>query len=77
MPDHIVFATSSGSAAAPDGGIVAFREGEPWAADDPFVTAHKDLFSDAPPGPSFPRRTAPAVEQATAAPGERRNVRRA
>lgn len=48
---------------------------EPWDADDPFVHAHPDLFS-ADPG-FAPRRSVPAgVEQASAAPGEKRATRR-
>jgi len=50
--------------------------GEAWDADDPFVRAHPDLFTDA---PLTVRRTVPArverpVEQATRAPGEKRTT---
>lgn len=54
-------------------GRVRIYEGEVWAADDPVVKAHPDLFSDT---PSKLRRTAPApVETASAAPGEKRRTR--
>lgn len=46
---------------------------EPWAADDPFVTEHPEFFSTDPA--AEPRRSVP--EQATAAPGEKRQVTRA
>ena len=53
---------------------------EPWAADDPFVTDNPEFFS---PDPQIkPRRSAPVtrdesqVEQATAAPGEKRTTRK-
>lgn len=45
-------------------------EGEPWAADDPFVRANPRHFRDN-AGDQL-RRT--AVEQATAAPGEKRTT---
>lgn len=44
---------------------------EPWDADDPFVKDNPEFFGDAPQ--AEPRRSVP-VEQATAAPGEKRNV---
>jgi hypothetical protein len=48
---------------------VIIREGEAWASDDPFVELHPELFTAA---PARLRRTVAPVEQATAAPGERR-----
>lgn len=47
--------------------------GDPWDATDPFVKSRPDLFSDA---PATVHRTFRPVEQATAAPGERRSTRR-
>ena len=73
----IVYAQSTCSAATADGIPVRMVEGEPWAAEDPFVKTHPGLFAATPPGPGFPRRTEHPVEQATAAPGERRSVKRA
>lgn len=56
------------------------RRGEAWAADDPAVMGNPDAFTDDPEANGTLRRTAPAsppvVEEATAAPGERRTVRR-
>jgi len=76
MPD-ICFAKSSLSTGNPANGTLIFLvEGEVWAADDPFVVARPDLFTDSPP---VIRRTAPApapVETASKAPGERRNAKR-
>lgn len=57
---------------------VHINRGEAWDSDDPVVRSHPDWFTDSPD--EFARRTAdagaqapePVVEQATAAPGERR-----
>jgi hypothetical protein len=73
MP-RFVYATATCGTATADGIGIDLREGDCWAADDPLVLAHPGLFADTPPAPNFPRRTVLAVEQATAAPGERRNV---
>ena len=44
-----------------------------WRADDPFVKAHPDLFADTPERIETSRGVVVrGVEQATAAPGERR-----
>lgn len=62
----IVFARRTASV-----GRVHVNEGEAWAGDDPIVVANPDLFSQR---PTKVRRSVPApVEQATAAPGERRH----
>lgn len=55
----------------PNGTFV--RKGEKFAADDPIVKAHPLAFQADDPREV---RSAPRVEQATAAPGERRQVRR-
>jgi len=47
---------------------------EPWLASDPVVKELPHLFADE---PADPRGTVAPVEQATAAPGEVRNIRRA
>lgn len=76
MPD-ICYAKSSLSTGNPANGVIInMTEGEVWAADDPFVLARPDLFTDSPP---LIRRTAPApapIEAASKAPGERRNAKR-
>ncbi len=56
-----------------NGQTINLKPGDCWAADDPVVLQHPGLFQDEP----IPRRSVPVVEQATAAPGERRNTRRA
>jgi hypothetical protein len=74
----VVFASATCVAVVDDGSTAALREGEPWAADDPFVLSRPDLFSDEPPAPHFPRRTVQvsADELATGGPGETRSTRR-
>lgn len=55
---------------------VQLVRGEAWASDDPVVAANPDQFDSDPEAAGVLRRSvpaAPAVEQATAAPGERRS----
>lgn len=80
---QVVYATYSALVETPDGGRHMVHGGQHWAADDPVVRAAPDgLFSpDARYGVSYsvppPELAEPPVEQATAAPGERRaRVRR-
>ena len=56
-----------------NGQLLALRANSVWPADDPFVKAHPELFADSPEmvETSSGARYAP-VEQASAAPGERR-----
>lgn len=72
-----VYAAASCAASTVEGLNLSLTQDEAWDADDPFVKHRPDLFTDE---PTYPRRTVapvePTVEQATAAPGERRNVRR-
>jgi len=71
----IVYATANSSVATPEGGQVLVRAGSHWPANDPVVLAQPSLFStDARHGLNFssPPEPDPVVEQATAAPGERR-----
>lgn len=59
-------------------GHITVIAGSHWPADDPLVVAHKKLFTDDPTfGMSSSAPVAPVVEQATAAPGEKRATRRA
>lgn len=68
----IVHANAHGSVRY-EGQIIRLLPGQPWAADDPFVIARPDLFTD---DPAFVHRTTIApVETATRRPGERRNTR--
>jgi hypothetical protein len=77
MSEPIVFALSTVSTTDPATGlIVRVSEGEPWAANDPFVKVKPELFGAA---PERIRRTVPfqpPVEQASKAPGEKRTVKR-
>jgi hypothetical protein len=50
------------------------RQDDMWPADDPVVKAHPEWFDL--PRKAAEKRAEPVVEQATAAPGEKRNVRR-
>ena len=58
------------------GNPISLVEGSIWRADDPFVVAHPDMFSDTPSVlESSGGVTYRGVEQATAAPGEKRAQR--
>jgi hypothetical protein len=50
-------------------GELAVREGDVYNADDPLVAKHPSLF-----GPLVVRDSSPRIEQATAAPGEKRGA---
>lgn len=81
MIEH-VFAVADFPATAPSGARVIVRKGSHWPVDDPIVQEHPDSFSDDPRwGLQYSREPVgwddPPVEQATRAPGERRQVRRA
>lgn len=56
---------------------VRLAEDDPWDADDPFVVAHPEHFADRPLRTFGYSGASIDVEQASAAPGEKRNVRRA
>lgn len=58
-----------------DGLRVALHIDQIWDAADPFVVKRPDLFSSAPAHVHRTVPAKPAVEQATAAPGERRGGR--
>lgn len=59
-----------------NGHPVTVKLGETRHADDPVVLAHPDVFSDEPIIVTRYPGWEPDVEQATAAPGEKRSVRR-
>lgn len=78
---HIVYASASAVVALPDGSRFRVAKGSHWPADDPIVRAQPSLFSDDPRyGLNFTTEPAEyddrSVEQVTANPGEKRNVRR-
>jgi hypothetical protein len=80
MIEH-VFATADFPAETEAGARVMVRKGSHWPVDDPLVKRYPEAFSSDPRwGLQFSREPSgwddPPVEQATAAPGERRNVRR-
>lgn len=75
----VVYASATSVVPLENGGRVTVRLGSHWPADDPVVLAQPSLFST---DPAYGlNRSAPApapapVEQATAAPGEKRTTRR-
>jgi hypothetical protein len=74
---NVVYAMSTSQVETPDGGRHTVRAGSHWPDSDPVVKARPDMFStDGRFGLSFstppPGMDEPPVEQATAAPGERR-----
>lgn len=83
----VVFAMSTCTLVDPASGLkVRLSEGEAWWASDPFVKARPDLFVSTPANVRGQRgvKTSPAakvmlpeIEQATAAPGVKRQVKRA
>jgi hypothetical protein len=76
----VVYATATGPVNLPNGGRGNVRHGTHWPADDPVVLANPTMFSDDPRyGLAFseqPEGYDAPVEQATAAPGEKRQTRR-
>ena len=74
-PTQYAFATGSCSTVTEDGIPVSMNAGDIWDASDPFVKSHPALFSTTPP---LVRRTTAerVIEQATAAPGEKRTTNR-
>jgi hypothetical protein len=80
MAATIVFAMQTCTTTDPKTGlIVRTVEGEPWAADDPFVLAKPELFGDKPYRirRTVTRNADKPVETATKTPGEKRKVTRA
>lgn len=71
-----VFAQSTTSVREPQNKYpTSIQQGSAWYADCPLVRAHPELFSSAPPV-VYPQGWEPPVEQATAAPGEKRTTTR-
>lgn len=78
---QVKYATGNAVVPREEGGNVQVRKGSHWPADDPIVLSQPSLFSDDPRyGMNYSVKPAgfdePPVEQATAAPGEKRNTRR-
>lgn len=81
---QVVYAKTTSRVQTPEGVPIMVRHGSHWPAEDPVVKAYPSLFSDDPryglsatDNSVFEESGASEVEQATAAPGERRQVRRA
>jgi hypothetical protein len=79
---QVKYATARAMVPLAGGGQALVVKGSHWPADDPVVLAQPSLFSDDPRwGLNYSAEPAgwgePPVEQATAAPGEKRNTRRA
>lgn len=74
MSAGIVYANSS-CLVLFDGGRYQIRKNDPWDASDPLVKAHPTLFRGDPVKLNSSTRFIRGVEQATAAPGEGRNVK--
>lgn len=65
---------------------VQIQRGEAWDSDDPVVQSHPDWFSASPPDirtsgaavytEASAKQAKPAVEEATAAPGEKRVLKK-
>jgi len=75
----VVYATATTHVTTRDGARIVVHKGQHWPADDPVVQAQPSLFS-ADPRWGMAYSVEPAgydapVEQATAAPGERRSRR--
>lgn len=66
---NLVYAKSQFSSTTEHGQIVRVQPNEAWDANDPFVKAHKDMFSKT---PIKARTVSGWVETATAEPGEKR-----
>ena len=67
----IVYAKSSTAVGGPHGGVWRLTPGQPWSADDPVVKANPNAFTELPERVMTSRGEV-LVEQATAAPGEKR-----
>ncbi len=71
----LVYANCNTYVGAPNGSIQQLVLGEPWDANDPLVKARPELFSTQPTKlrRSYRDLVGSEIEQATAAPGEKRN----
>lgn len=74
---NLVYANASCSITNEHGEIYRLVRGEPWDADDPLVKQRSTFFSKNPvQARTSVNRGFVEVEQATSAPGEKRNVKR-
>jgi hypothetical protein len=75
MARHPVYAIDTVSVRTPGSKYpTSIKKGERWWSDHPIVKEHPGVFAVEDPGEVFPRgwNDPPDVEQATAAPGEKR-----
>lgn len=77
----IVYPVTDATLTLADGSVFVVRRGQHWPVEDRVVREKPDAFSDDPRyGLAYSTPPAemadPPVEQATAAPGEKRNLRR-
>ena len=77
----VVYAATTAQVMLPNGAMVLIQEGEARPTSDPVVQYRPELFSNdaerwTKPLPTSIGPDGSPVEQATAAPGEKRNVRR-
>ena len=80
MTIRVVFASDTKRVELPAGGYGVITKGSHWPAEDPIVLAHPEVFTTD-PRYGMHYSTEPAgydapIEQTTAGPGEKRNVRR-
>lgn len=74
---NLVYANATCSITDAGGMIYTLVRGEPWDADDPLVKHRPSFFSKTPvQARTSVNRGFVEVEQATAAPGEKRNIKR-
>jgi hypothetical protein len=75
----VVYATTNTTVTREGGVGITIHAGQHWPANDPVVKDYPDLFSDDPRNGlrvSAPLAEDAPVEQATAAPGEKRTTRK-
>ena len=78
----VVFATTTAMLTLSDGSSVLVGKGTHWSVDDPLVRQNPGVFAADPryglswTGEPPVEMSEPPVEQVTAAPGEKRNVKR-
>lgn len=68
----LAWPVSNTTVGGPNGGLHRLEEGVPWDADDELVQHRPDMFTDEPTKVMTSQRGMIVVEQATAAPGEKR-----
>lgn len=73
MPTQYVYGATEAVSYTKNGVRVVVHIDEPWLASDPVVKEMPHLFNE---HPFDPRGTVAPVETATAAPGEKRPIRR-